>query len=508
MKIRKLLGGTLLASLLALGVGVGVASKAPVKAEPVAADEDTWMSNFSFNAGALLEIEGFDPNSIYVHTYTDGVGNDRYFNMFPIKSGSQYYSVNATFPSWYTYNRVQFKLQVGGEDKWASPYSESASEGSHYKQVYCTFGSWNEGENWTFSLRTTNNLFIDYAPSGQHNSYYFEEDVGSASFVVRDFVADEVNTKYYSIDYRDSWAFARLTLSDVDADKTNPNSVMTYVTDEWCSMKEGTYDVILKNNNSGNGLLEFRKHTSQESYVYLVGGDINPNVWVYTFSSGGVEQFGSFPGTQLKDITGYQDITGDMYFQGLDVSAFYLPLEIGYPAADHLILAWKNEYGVVANQSANMLLVEDSAYWFSYEAEYHNDEAGEALTFLWNFENVRKSTANESICELSQSQAEDIVNRYNNLSSNIVRSTYVDCTTINTWKGAEKDAKQYTRVDAMLKVVEEIAGVSLVSSSLVTMGYENQISNNGALYASIAIVSLISVSLLVTLVIVKKRKHN
>lgn len=508
MKFKKLIGGTLLAAVLGLGVGAGVASKASAKAEPVAADTDTWMINFSFKAGEIIEKEGFDWDSVFVHTYTDGVGNDKYFQMFPIKSGSEYFSVNATFPDGYTYDRVQLKLTISGSDKWAAPYSASGSKGIHNKQTYLTLFSWNEGVDWTFSLRTTDNLYVDYAPSGQSNPYYFEEDPGNASFVIRDLVVDDDDTKYYALSYRQSWALTSVTLQDADADTSNPNGAMRYVTTEWCNMRLGTYDIILKNNNTGNGILEFRKHTSKESYVYLVGGDINPNVWVYTFSSGGVEQFGSFPGTQLKDITGYQDITVDMYFQGLDVSAFYLPLEIGYPAADHLILAWKNEYGIVANQSANMLLVEDSAYWFSYEAEYHNDEAGEALTFLWNFENVRKSTANESICELSQSQAEDIVNRYNNLSSNTVRSTYVDCTTINTWKGAEKDAKQYTRVDAMLKVVEEIAGVSLVSSSLVTMGYENQISNNGALYASIAIVSLISVSLLVTLVIVKKRKHN
>ena len=299
-----------------------------------------------------------------------------------------------------------------------------------------------------------------------------------------------------------------MTLTDVDADRDNPNSNFSYTTAAWCNLKEGTYDVILKNDNVGNGILEFKKYNDQLTDIYLVGSseNISPDIWVYTFSESGDEQFGEFPGTQLKELT-YYKIMPDIRFQDKGVDVYYLPLSIGYPSADHLILAWKNAGGYIGNQSADMLLVPGSAYWFSKEDNYHNDDAGEAITFLWNFDNYRKGATDESICSITKEQAEDLVDRYNNLSSNTIRSVYVDCSTVNTWKDAEKDEKQYTRVDAMMKVVEGIAGVPLVGGGRIISNNTSTI-ESGSLIAIVSIIGVVSLSAVAILVVIKKRKHE
>jgi len=80
MKIKRLFSAIGLGLFALASVGAGLLSAKP-KAEPAKADAPTWMTNFSFFAGEITEKEGFDPSSLYVHTYRDGVGDDQYFQL-------------------------------------------------------------------------------------------------------------------------------------------------------------------------------------------------------------------------------------------------------------------------------------------------------------------------------------------------------------------------------------------------------------------------------------------
>ena len=245
----------------------------------------------------------------------------------------------------------------------------------------------------------------------------------------------------------------------------------------------GTFDYIL-----GNSKITMKKHVSEYVGIYLVG--IDADVRVYTFGEGGIEDFGAFPGTRLGDIANAQEVSGDLKFQGHDDEIWYLPLDYGYPEADHIILTYLNEFGNVGTKTADMLLVEGSAYWFSYDDDYHNDDAGLALRFLLDAEEIRADVAAAgdikagSVCGVSKSDAISLVNRYNALSSSI-KTTYIDCTKVNTYKQNGEEGKEdvlYSDVMARLAIIAEVA----ISSNLMRAYGLN---NNTA-----AVVILISVT--------------
>ena len=270
----------------------------------------------------------------------------------------------------------------------------------------------------------------------------------------------------------------------------------------WYMDGSGTFDFILS--NSG---FKMRKHVDDYYAVYLVG--VDADVWVYTFGESGYKQFGDFPGTQLSAIAGKSDVKGDLHFQGSDFGLWTLDVHIGYPTADHMILSYKNEYGVVANQTADMLLVPESAYYFSDIEDYYNDDASAALNFLSYAEEYRLGATDESVCNISSSNAALIVNKYNHLSDD-QREIYVDTTTVNTHKRDGSEGKEYVSYRVVMEQIALIAGVNLAGSgrtisSPITVGTTT---DPTTLIAVVSIVAVISLSSVAVLLVLKKRKHQ
>ena len=181
MKLKHLLCSIGLGLFAATSAGLSVFALQKNETVAAHAESDTWMVNISLGAGDITGYDGFDPNSMWVQTYTNGVGNGNWFHMYPIKTGSKYYQVNATFADTYSYDTVQFKFSQNGEEKYSTSYRllDPSSKEEHYIQTYATFSGWSEG-NWTFSLNLSSNVFVKYAG----NNYYFAEDVANERFVI------------------------------------------------------------------------------------------------------------------------------------------------------------------------------------------------------------------------------------------------------------------------------------------------------------------------------------
>ena len=502
MKARHLLkvaGVSLFAFALA---GAGALAAKPQKAEPVAADGETWMINATFKAKEILEWDGVGINSFVFRCGMDG--QDGWAEKTMSQSGVEgLYTVNLPLAEDFEFNRIQVKFTQNGETKWSNPYAVSGSKESHQGWYGLTYSSWDSGDNFNVSANT----YVT-GPSFKYNnvSYVLEEDPAHSRYIYRNFVVDEVGSSIYYILY---WAMSY----DYTMETLTTSTLNNYfsekgweLNDSWCCMGvTGTYDVIFKDNGNDGGVVEFKLHSEDRNYIYLVGGDITGETALYTFGEeDSAEEFGAFPGKKLKNIDDAQEIHGDLKFQGQECNIWRVEVDMYYPAADHLILSQLNEYGVVGTQTADMRLVRYSAYWFSDEAEYHNDLAGSALSFLFEAEAVRKAASDQSVCDVSKAEAEALVSTYNSLGS-FMQETYIDCTTVNTWSDSTRTAKSYVSYRAVMEQLAAKAEMTLPGASRYI-----STNNNNANITTVIIVLVVSLSLVsvTTLIVIRRRKHQ
>ena len=222
MKFRKLFSVIGLGLFAMATVGASAFALKNNEAKRAEADADTWMIHFSLDS---KEIAGYmDEGSMWLQTFTEGVGNAKWFQMYPISEGSRYFAVNATFPESYTYNRIQYKFSQVGTEKWGVPYNTTASKAEHSPIIYSTFGSW-AGDDWTFSVNSFGSISAEY----DDVAYELVEDVANQRFIARDFVCD--GSDYYTFYYRVSWDFAEALLT------TSSKEHFTTLSTSWCSMK-------------------------------------------------------------------------------------------------------------------------------------------------------------------------------------------------------------------------------------------------------------------------------
>ena len=497
--LLKVAGASIFAFALAC---VGALAAKPQKAEPVSADGETWMINATFNAKEIMTWDGVGIHSFVFRCGMDGEEGWAEKTMSP--SGTEgLYTANLTFTDDFQFNRIQVKFTQNGETKWSNPYSLSGSKATHQGWYGLTYSSWDSGNNFNVS----GNSYVS-GPSFQYNNvnYVLEEDVANSRYIYRNFVVSEVGSSIYYIFY---WAMSYShTLNTLTANTVNKyfSDKGWELSDEWCCMRiTGTYDVIFKDDGNDGGVVEFKLHSDDRDYIYLVGTDITEDTAIYTFGETGIEEFGAFPGKQLKDVVGAEEIHGDLKFQGEENYIWRVEVDMYYPKADHLILSQINEHGVVGTQTADMLLVRHSAYWFSNDIDYHNDLAGSALKFLFDAEAVRKAASDQSVCDVAKLDAESIVYTYNSLGT-FMQETYIDNTTVNTWTDSTRTAKQYVSYRAVMEELARIAEMSLPNSSkYVPTGVNNNAKTTSIIIVLTVSLSMISIS---TLIIIRKRKHQ
>ena len=490
MKKRNIFISLGLAAAMVFGVGTALVlgSKSAPK-EAKADDPDTWMMHFSLKSG---EIAGYlDEGSMWVQTYTEGVGNSKWFQMYPISSGSEFFAVNATFPEEYSYNRIQYKFSQGGVEKWGVPYTTTASKESHAKMLYSTSGSWS-GDNWNFSVSTYPEITAEY----NDNSYYLAEDPANKRFIASSLISD--GSDYYTFYYRASWDCTWNTLT------TSSKAYFSFNHgDHYGDLLAGTYDVILKNNNEDGGIVELKKHeAASSSYIYYVTNSGSATT-DYIYSWGGSEQFTSFPGTAITAVTGVEEVTGNgvLHFQdNNDPKLIYkIPITTGYPVGDSKF-AFNN--GTDAYKSDERAIELGKTYWWTGSA---NADASVGLEFLIALEAKRNGATNTSVCNISKSDAKDLVDAYNDKSASI-RATYIDCSKVYTHKVDKTSGEELVTVRKIMEQLSEIAEEPLVDAANPYSKGLGNVSNTALIIVVAASIAVISAA--GAFFIIRRRKHQ
>ena len=509
MKVKRLFSvlGLGLFAAASAGVGaLGLRNAQPKEAD--ATDPNTWMVRFQLNLG---ECSPNDPNCCFpddkpvdgvkFHYWGDNV-DDWATAEYMFYWANDLYGVNVALKDNQVIKGCQWILEQRVEgDKYSEDITQFGSDLVTYLDKDTTIA----GIQYQFSNNWNGDKWELTSEAGYATSY-IKAQVGVGDYTDYEFVKDPANNRFVAevmlpsedavgFETEGNFEFSGNILAMLD-DKS-----LTYVTggtNNWWYSEFGSYDYILL-----NGTLKIRKNISEVATVYLIG--VDADVRIYTFGEGGIKEFGDFPGTRLGDILMADNVTGDLHFENNDVQIWRLRLSCGYPGGDHIIMTYLNEYGNVGTQTADMLLLPGSAYWFSYDADYHNDEAGMALDFLLDLENFRNAADDDSICNISASDAEAIINSYNLLSP-VVRETYIDKTTINTHKRDGSEGKEYVSCRLIIEELGKICGVTPVGASRYVPTDINRTAN----ITTIIIVLAVSLSLVgfTTLIVVRRRKHQ
>ena len=489
MKVKHVLASLALASVtaFALAVGVGVNKEAKV----TKADEpDDKMISVVIDLGEAVGYEDFHYPE--VHYYDASYSTiDKYEPLHQLTG--TYYTANLTYRSSdQNIDCIQFLFKQYSNDKWSNSISLNSSESNVYH--YSFLGTWT-GDDWDVQKDSTWWGVPRVRGDGGFADTNFTADVSSKTYKVTvNLTAGNTYQVFYG-----KWNFGAFRQSSVDA------YLSDYSLNSFGVKESGTYDIVICNSYEDGGIIQMYKHGTVSSYVYIINE--STDCYLYTYGAGGQEQFGAFPGTQINDLISddeAEDLGDTIDFQGKTTQVLRVNVEVGYPVADHLILAYKNEYGYVANQSANMLLVAGSAYWFSNDTDYHNDDAGAALDVLVELRDTIEDASGSSVCNISKGTATVLVNEYLELTDD-QKETYFDCSFIETLKRDGSSGTEYVDCRTIIEQVAVIAEIALPGSSRYIDNNMFEVENTSVI-AIIVIASTISMVALGTLLILKKKR--
>ena len=505
MKIRKILGGAVLAVVLALGVGVGLGSKQPEKTTPVGADGEKWIITISFNNATPETSEDWG--------YIDGQEIHYWGSGFEAKTvelhqtGKEHlYTVNLVFESDDSLSGLMINFYETKDEVRSKKESQN---------INLSLSSSANGRAYTYYFNANWDGEGKYE-AAPYAGYHFSS--GWFNSVNKSFTADPENARYYvkNVELTEGQYIELRPLTSVwNSDLTGPvardnDPYLSYIYTSWLQIAEtGTYDFFLTNEYKDGGILEICKHEeSESSYIYYV---LENNVATgdYIYSWGGTKQFGDFPGTSIQDLITADkasEITGNgvLHFQGSETPKLIYRIEItrGYPTGDTTFM-FNN--GTSSHKSDERSIVLENAYWWTGPA---NSDAAEAIDFLVTAEAYRNGATDYSVCNVDEDSAKFIVGQYNALSQT-QRETYVDTTTVYTWSDPEHSGNKLWSYRDVVIQLGKISNTAVVgSSSLGTIGNPTQIQNNDTVVAVTVIVAFVSISALAMLIVIKKRKHN
>lgn len=251
----------------------------------------------------------------------------------------------------------------------------------------------------------------------------------------------------------------------------------------------------------------YAKYTAlvDDSYFYYVtGSTTTTNDKIYSY--GGDDQFGAWPGTAITSIAGVEEVHGVMSFQGVSQNIYKIPYST-LAGDDHIIF---NHSG---GQTGNLSLVSHSAYWWSSDDEYHNDEAGTALDLLVAVETKRNAVTASgnitaySICGVSASDAASLYNTYYALSSSI-KTNYIHNSSTYTYDGVDTSKQVDVSFEA---IMEQLRALAVAGNQTVAGGSRviNMMNSNHSNTIITVLTIIIGLSVTGTvLLLVKKRKEQ
>ena len=513
MKLKKLFSviGLGLFAVASVSAGVLAFAKGPrmemAKADP---EPDDSIVTFILNLGEATGYDGFNSPEVHIQD-TTGTSIDKYQMMHKVTGN--YYMASITYRSAdQDANYLEFLFKQNSEDKWSTSAAISLS-GNSNKVMLCSYNNtWapdgeqpTHGYEWELTTNAWTSTRFQYYGDGDNNiqNVSFTPDIASKTFKATFEVVDKEGAEFDPDDlgqvFFGTWGLAAFRQASVD------EYMNDYTTNSFKLLSAGKYDIILHNEFADGGVFELKKYTASEEYIYLVGEDISPETAIYSFGEGGFKGYGDWPGTRLKNVAGAVQVQGDLKYQGTTKYIWKVTLEIGYPKADHIILASVNEFDVVGLQTGDMPLARKRSFHFVQDLDDHDDLEGAAIDWLLETEAVRKAATNESVCSVSKENAVHAVNIYQSLGA-YMQSEYVDCTLVNTWTDNTKTAKGYV---SYRKVVEQLAKIAEIdlgeTNTTVSFGYKT---NETMLIAVISVITTISVAGVVALVVIRKRKHQ
>ena len=452
---------------------------------------DDRMITLTVDLGSLVNIEGFhDPE---VHYYDASYHTFEAWAPLHQLTGTLY-TVNVTYYHTRDINCVDFLFKEGSTDK----FSSSVSINSRNKYAY----EFSFQDTWT---QKSEELWVwDIAKDSEGLSH-----VRGGGFEDTEFSIDFEKKMYYAtVTVSSSSTAVQIYFARWGRGIVRAASIAKYCENYSTSsfyLQEGTYDIFGYNSYEDEGVFEIKKYgDAQETKIYYVTNSADPTV-DYIYSWGGTQQFGAFPGTAITAVEGVQELSrnGVVHFQGGDAKLIYqIPVTIGYPIGDEMFM-FNN--GTSEYKSAERELHPEDAYWWTGDP---NNTAGDAIEFI-NLVETFRHAANDSICEIVQSNAQTLVNCYNGFTKE-EQETYIDCTTVYSWTDTTKTSSKLYTYKEVMERLSLIAGIELSSygsgERIVTDTTSTVDSNS--LIAVVSIISIVSLSSVAILVVIKKRKHN
>lgn len=502
MKLKNLFITLGLTLAVGIGVGAGLSKKNELKS---ASAEGEWLFSAVLDLGVsnteIPTYEGFDGSSIKFKCWnsSDYEGTVKLLDMHETGK-TNVYMVIAKLESAYSFDRLQFRYTENSGDKYSEAYSSTTfTSGSTNKCVrgYNYLGGWT-GDTWNLALQQY------AAPTFDDGTYShsFVADVANTRYkltninLVKDeyvnFYCDAVSNGYCSF-FKDSCS----------------SSFFSGIGTTWAQINANyTVDIFLENSYSDDGIIEMKAHSDPNvTYIYYVLENNTPtNDYIYTW--GGSEQFGAWPGTKVTEAVGVQEVTnnGVLHFQGSETPKliYKIPVDTAYPSGDDYFKLNngknENEEGYWASETRP--INGHNAYWYTGAA---NSLAGYAIDWLVEAERIRNLATNTSVCHISVSDAESLVNTYLSLGGEM-QETYIDCTTVYTHKRDKTEGNELVSYRAVVEELARIAGINLSPANKIAANGETSVKNTSAL-----VLVIISATALVSVggyFLLRKKREN
>lgn len=502
MKFKHVIASLSLAMFTAFGVAAGLSMKKEAKAVK-ADDPDDSMMTVLIDMGDAAGYDGF--NSPEVHCKDASYDTLNKYQMLHQITGTIYGGSITYRSADQSINWLEFLFKQGSEDKFSTSMSINPSHGNVCRFAYNN--SWSQdpddGNRYEWTLTKESDWAkprFQYYGTGDNNiqNCFLTPDVATKTYkatfeIVEEGFSQSDNGQIFFT----GWSYGALRQGTIDSylHDVSLNSFAFY--------SAGKYDLFLYDTYEDGGVFELKKYEESDSWIYYMT-ESNTATGDYIYSWGGSSQFGSFPGKAITSIGKVQEVTkgGLIRFQGYDRLIYKVPVKIGYPNGDTMFM-FNN--GTEYYKSAEREIEAEHAYWWTGEA---NHIAAQALNFLVStVETYRTQIEDGSICSISKDNAIFIVNSYNAYTQ-AERETYIDGSTLFTWKDSKKveEEKEYVTYRKIVEQLAVIAGIELEGSSLRFGGLDMTASGNVAIIViSVAATSALALTLLL---VFKKRKHK
>lgn len=480
MKFKKLLGGGLLATVLALGVGAGLAVHSESKEANAATSETTFY----------VDVR----NSIWG---SSNIGNVK-----------MYFSKTDSSNFWLTQESGGGLAQITIDDVTYVTFTISDTSEIELGVVVCWgWGSLgNQTDDFYFTSASTTDNLLTVTSGGNwetKNSVAWSHiDVSDTVDVIEHGVCDD--------DVAHSWV-----IDTVPAEKGKTFAVPSparldgyhfggWFTDPDC-LESHRYTAQVLNDD----LDLYAKFTtlSKNSYIYYLQDEATNN-YVYTW--GGENEFGP-AGSQGSAITSVStEVHGVLNFEGR--TQYIYKIEFSSEAADTKL---KFQYNNWEKETHEMQLVAGAAYWWSETIDAHNTDAGAAIDLLLKIEAARNNSAQYkgldfSVCGIDKDTAGDLIDEYDNTLTDEGRE-FVDGTYTKTYdpskSASESPSEVQVKYSLIIAKLREIADGTEPNLNTRSISLFGDIDNSTPIML-VVIISVVSLTAVGGYIFLKRRKEN